>query len=332
MDGPESANDDNGEDDDDDDGDLPPGANLNGRQLFDGNVPRTSSAKQDIVPPAGRGPRRSPSSIGRRLNNPIVLDDELDVEDGPEGRTTTKRKTMTRRTMRMMTTMESIPRQVRKGLSQLHLQMANQMLRMDPGEEDENAGYSDTDDCYTTNEDDSDYKPGEKRGRKKQDRKKQVCKKQDAEDSDREDPDEVDQNGDDQDREHQDTGYPDRDDQDGDDPDAEDQGGDDQDTEDLDGTDQDGAGNGPNADKDEEEASKPSLLPEWARNAAKAALGILSRDNSAEKSKDTSWKDTKEQNEETSQEEEDAPERDNDSEDDVIHNGNYRRKRKQDGE
>ena len=62
------------------------------------------------------------------------------------------------------------------------------------------------------------------------------------------------------------------------------------------------------------------------------ASGILSRDNSAEKSKDTSSKDTKEQNEETDQEEEDAPERDNDSEDDVIDNGNYKRKRERDGE
>ena len=54
VDGPEGADDDNGEeeDDDDDDGDLPPGANLNGRQLFDGNVPRASSGKQDIVPSA----------------------------------------------------------------------------------------------------------------------------------------------------------------------------------------------------------------------------------------------------------------------------------------
>ncbi|KAK3168495.1 hypothetical protein OEA41_004943 [Lepraria neglecta] len=77
---------------------------------------------------------------------------------------------------------------------------------------------------------------------------------------------------------------------------------------------------------------KPQSPPEWARNAAKAALGILGRDNSAEKSKDTSSKETKEQNEETNREEEDAPERDNDSEDDVIHNGNYRRKRKRDGE
>ena len=286
VDGPEGANDDNGEDDDDDDDDddedLPPGANFNGQQLFDGNVPRASL--QDIVPPAGRGPRRSPSSIGRRLNNPIVLDDEPDVEDGPEEEDDEEED---EEDDADDDEDGEHPTRGQKG-PKLAAPPDDELDGEDsPGEEDKNAGYSDRDDCYTTNEDDSDYESGKKRSRKKQDRKKQVRKKQDAEDSDREDP-----YGDDQD-----AGDPNRDDQEGEDPDAEDQDGDDQDTEDLNGTDQEGMGHGPNADKDEEEASKLSLLSEWAHNAAKAALGILSRDSSAEKSKDTNSKETKEQKE-----------------------------------
>ena len=81
LDGPEGVNNDK---DDDDNAGLPPGANINGQQLFEGVAPRSSAGK-GFIPPGGRAPRGTPTSIGRKLNNPIVLSDESGVENGPKG-------------------------------------------------------------------------------------------------------------------------------------------------------------------------------------------------------------------------------------------------------
>lgn len=125
-------------------------------------MPRASS--QDIVPPAGRGPRRSPSSIGRRLNNLIVLDDELEVEDGPEEEDDEEEDeeddTDDDEDGEHPTRGQKGPKLAAPPDGELDAEDG-------PGEEDKNAGYSDTDGRYATNEDDSDYEPGKKRGRKK---------------------------------------------------------------------------------------------------------------------------------------------------------------------